>query len=58
MSSTPSPNPDRPCRPALRRRRLPWHLSRTALTGLVRGAATAVGTLAAGSVLAWLREHL
>jgi hypothetical protein len=41
-----------------RRSRFPLHLSRAALSGLVRGAATAVGTVVAGWFLAWLRTHL
>ncbi|MEU5200374.1 hypothetical protein AB0G86_41100 [Streptomyces scabiei] len=53
ISTKPHSPSGRRCRPALRR-----HLSRTALSGLVRGAATAIGTLAAGAILAWLREHL
>ncbi|GGV07763.1 hypothetical protein ACIG0C_36160 [Kitasatospora aureofaciens] len=33
-------------------------LSRTALTGLVRGAATAVGTVLVGWLTTWTRDHL
>ncbi|MFJ9725666.1 hypothetical protein ACIRP3_23210 [Streptomyces sp. NPDC101209] len=40
------------------RNRLPRHRSRTALTGLVRATATAIGTVLAGRLTTWAREHL
>ncbi|MER6565121.1 hypothetical protein ABT288_02710 [Streptomyces sp. NPDC001093] len=43
---------------APRRRQLSRRLSRTALSGLVRGTATAIGTVLAGWLTAWAREHL
>jgi hypothetical protein len=33
-------------------------MTRAALTGLVRGAATAFGTLLAGWLTSWARDHL
>ncbi|MER5936598.1 hypothetical protein ABT121_04660 [Streptomyces sp. NPDC001928] len=58
ISTNPHPKTSRRCRRAPGQRRLSRHLSRTALTALVRGAATAIGAVAAGGLLAWLREHI
>ncbi|WP_158835895.1 hypothetical protein [Streptomyces sp. NRRL S-350] len=33
-------------------------LTRTALTGLVRGASTAIGTVLVGWLATWTRDHL
>lgn len=51
--------PHRVHRPSARRqRRLRRSMTRAALMGLVRGAATAFGTLLAGWLTSWAREHL
>jgi hypothetical protein len=41
-----------------RRAPRPHRLQRTALTGVVRGAATALGTVLVAGLTAWAREHL
>ncbi|MEV4787105.1 hypothetical protein AB0K53_16905 [Streptomyces tuirus] len=39
-------------------RRTQWQLSRTAITGLIRGASGALGALATAAIATWLRGQL
>lgn len=55
-TSTPENEPTHSNTP--HQRPLPHHLSHTALRGLVRGAATAIGTILAGWLTTWTRDHL